>query len=270
METEQTNSTTTDHYLTTLKREFAKKQRASRTYSLRAFARHLGIPASSLALILKNKRPFPVAAAGKVCQKLNLSPRETQLFHQSVQLRRANLTTLTELKLPKVGVVLDEEAYFRVIAEWEHYAVLHLLDTRDFIANSTSVSDRLCITETRASDVLENLLNCGLLVADKNAQFSKTHAHVRTTEDILSPALRKSHKEALEMGLEKLETVSMDLRDYSSMTLAIDPSRLPHFKKLIREFRQKLTTFSEEGDLQEVYQFCFQMYPLTKIKKENL
>jgi uncharacterized protein (TIGR02147 family) len=251
-------------YLHVLKREFAKRQRVNPAYSLRSFSRFLGVPASSLALVLKEKRPFPIGLVPQIAAKLNLSPEEGAQFERSVLLKRVNLNALVDLPEPTVGAVLDDENYFRVIAEWEHYAVLHLMDIPGLEVAPATIANRLGISEARATDVWERLLDCGLLARDERGKVRKTYAHVKTTDDVSSQALRRSHTEALEMGIEKLNAVPIDKRDYSSLTLAIDSERIPQFKKLLKEFRQKLTSFSEEGNRREVYQFCFQMYPLTQ------
>ena len=59
----------------------------------------------------------------------------------------------------------------------------------------------------------------------------------------------------------------MELRDFSSTTVAIDLDKLPEVKTIIREFRQKMTTLLRDGKKTDVFQLAIQFYPLTKIDK---
>jgi uncharacterized protein (TIGR02147 family) len=250
-------------YISLLRGELARRQRDDTSYSLRSFAKYIGIPASSLALVLKNKRPFPTALIEKTCARLDLSPEQKDEFARSIHMTRLKLNNLLELKKP-TETILNEENHFRVIAEWEHYAVLSLVDTENFAEQK--IAERLGITELRAQDVVDRLLSCGLLTRNSGGKIIKTDANVATTEDILSPALRKSHKEYLEIGLEKLESIPLELRDFSASTMALDIQRMPEIKKLIRDFRKRLMAFAEKGKTTDVYQICLQLYPLTEVK----
>jgi uncharacterized protein (TIGR02147 family) len=90
---------------------------------------------------------------------------------------------------------------------------------------------------------------------------------LETSEDIESQALQESHSEALRIAAEKLERIPVGLRDFSSVTMAIDPKKLPEAKAIVREFQEKLYALLADGKKTEVYQFNFQLFPLTQ--KEN-
>ncbi len=75
--------------------------------------------------------------------------------------------------------------------------------------------------------------------------------------------------DTLDMGKNKLEEVELELRDFSSMTIAGNPEKLAEAKTIIREFRQKLASLLRDGEKTEVYQIAIQLYPLIKTSKEN-
>ena len=74
----------------------------------------------------------------------------------------------------------------------------------------------------RTEVVINNLRTAGLLEIDSEGLLVKVHSDVKTTEDISSQALRDSHKETLQLGISKIDTVAVEMRDFSSSTLAID------------------------------------------------
>ncbi len=252
-------------YLSKLEDEFARRQRQNPAYSLRAFARFLNIDASSLAAVFKRKRKLPSDKAQLIVKKLGFSPIEKQKFLTSLQASRASLAALALQNIAVPASTIDEERHFRIISEWEHYAVLTLAKVEGFQSNTAWIANRLGISELRARSALNRLLEAGLLKQDAKKGVTPTHARITTTEDIASESLRQAHKEALEMGARKLDTVEVLDRDYSIETLAFDPGKLGEAKALIREFREKLGALVQGDAPREVYQFCIQLYPLTQL-----
>lgn len=255
------------YYLKKLKEDFSRKKRGNAFYSLRAYARDLGIHPSTLSQVLLGNRPLPLKNANRVLERLSLNAKERTLFVDSLGKRHA---TIDQIPIPgRDERFLLDEAYFQIIAEWEHYAVLTLFDCAKFEPTLDHISERLHISKTRAEVVLDNLLQYGLLKRGANGALAKAHPSVRTTEDVASQALRASHRETLEIGKEKLQTVPMDLRDFSSMMVALDLSNLPKAKTVIREFRRKMLELLKTGKRTDVYQLAIQFYPLTRRKNEN-
>jgi uncharacterized protein (TIGR02147 family) len=243
------------------------KQRQNPNYSLRAYARDLGVHAATLSQVLKGTRPLPIKDSLQVVQKLQLPPKERTLFLESLYRSK---TKLDDIKIDQNDerFMLDE-SHYKAIAEWEHYAVLTLFDLEEFKCSLDEISKRLNITLNRSQVVIENLLQCGLLTLE-NGIYVKNIAPLRTTEDINNLALRNSHIETLEMGKTKLDEIEVMLRDFSAMTIAMDPLKLTEAKTIIREFRQKMAALLRNGKKSEVYHLAIQFYPLTTLKKETI
>ena len=255
------NNTDT-YYVKKLKEGLSLKQRVNPQYSLRAYAKFLGIHSSTLSQVFNNKRPLPSKVLKPIIEKLNLSAHEQVLFVESVNNYKSQ-SRQTETLMPDQRFILDE-SYAKVIAEWEHYAILTLFDLDQFTANSEEISNRLGITKNRTQVVLNNLIECNLLTISSHGLLEKTHSNVKTTEDIQSRALRDSHLETLEMGKTKIEEIEMGLRDFSSMTFAMDLERMPEVKIVIRDFRRKMAALLNSGKKTDVCQLAIQFYPITK------
>ncbi|MGE3608453.1 MAG: DUF4423 domain-containing protein [Bacteriovoracaceae bacterium] len=241
----------------------SQKQKSNPSYSLRAYARDLGMHPATLSQVMKGQRPLPIKNSHLVVDKLSLGPKEKTLFLESLYRSK---TTIDSIKIDENDerFMLDE-SYYKVIAEWEHYAVLTLFDVDSFDCSIDEVSKRLGITTNRSQVVIENLLTSGLLKLE-DGKYIKTQKHVRTTEDISSKALRESHLETLDIGKQKLDEIEVGLRDFSAMTIAVDPEKLTEAKTIIREFRQKMAALLRDGSRQDVYQLAIQFYPLTQIQ----
>ena len=251
------------YYLVKMREGLSLKQRNNPHYSLRAYARDIGIHPATLSQIINGKRGLPFKDADFVAKKLNLGPKEHALFKESLLQKKSTLESI-KVSVEDTRVMLDD-SFYRIIAEWEHYAVLELFNLSDFTRTKAEVAAKLDLTVNRTEVVITNLVTAGLIEIDPSGLLSKVHSDVKTTEDITSQALRDSHKEALHMGLSKIETVPVELRDYSSSTLALDISKVPEAKLIIRDFRRKMAALLSQGEKKEVYQLAIQFYPLSSM-----
>jgi uncharacterized protein (TIGR02147 family) len=264
----------TPYYLKKLREQFSRRQRGNHSYSLRAFARDLKIHPSTLSLVMLGKRPLPLKDAAKVLNGLGLNAKERTLFNESLGKKHLSLDKI-QISATDDRAFLDEETYFQVIAEWEHYAVLTLFDCDDFEPTPANISKALKVSVVRAEVVLENLLRYGLVKKSEHGILSKAFPRVRTTEDIASEALKASHQDTLVLSQQKLKEVPVELRDFSSLTVAIDLEKLTEAKTIIREFRQKMGELLKTGHKTDVYQLAVQFFPLTQatvnpVKRDHL
>ena len=256
------------YYIQKLKEEFSKRQRRNPSFSLRAYARFLGVNIGTLSGIFSHRRHLPIKRASQVIKKIGLSPEETRRFLSSILDQKISLKNLADVDAVSVDTILDESIHFDVIACWEYYAFLSLLCTHDYRQDFDWIASRLGISKARVEVVTSHLVRLNLIVFDPvTEKFKQTSRKLGTSQDVVSSALRKAHQEALEMAAERLNSVPVELRDYSIETLAIDAKKIPEAKKLIREFRQKFSALLESKNQHEVYQLCIQMYPLTTVRE---
>lgn len=258
------------YFRTALREELARRQRTNPSYSLWAFAKQLGIQPPTLSAVLTGKRPLPTAMAEALPEKLSFSPAEKKRFLGSVYTQKASSSPNPSSEHESSARILREELHHKIIAEWEHYAILTLADTRGFQAKKSWIAKRLGISDVRAQTALDRLVQSGLMSVDASGKARLHQVNVHTgSEDVASVALRHSHREALTMGIEKLESVPLEKRDYSTMTIAVSTDRMKDAKKLIRGFQKQLSELLEDGKRTEVYQICVQLYPMTELQELN-
>ena len=106
------------------------------------------------------------------------------------------------------------------------------------------------------------------MIEIRDGKFKQTSKPLKTKTDVPSEAVRKYHKQNLDLAKERIESVSLDERDYSSITMAINPAKLGKAKKMISEFKQKLCKELESGEAEEVYTFAAQLFPISARKKK--
>lgn len=255
-------------YVEKLKSTLDAKQAQNKSYSLRAMARDLEMAPSTLSLVFKGKRQLPKKNLEKAIEFLEMSPVDESLFRENYFRRKTKLENIKISEHYLKRVMVDENHY-NILSQWEYYGVLTLAECDDFCSDHMWISKRLGLRKERVDEVVRGLISAKLLEKNLAGEYRLTQGPLRTTEDINSKALKTSHLETLDIGKEKLENTAVELRDYSSMTVAIDPSKLSEAKSIIREFRQKMGSLLRDGQKTEVYQMAIQLYPLTQIGESN-
>ncbi len=243
-----------------LNETFTETQGKNPLFSLRAFARRLELSPSALSEILKGKRRVSKKMALRVVENLGLPRSESErllgLFPERPSRKKHNGAYLSPL------VELPRDQY-QLISDWYHFAILSLAELPGSRMNSIWVSGRLNITVENAEAALERLERLELLKRDDQGNLRTTGLEYSTSDEIPETSLRKAHSANFELARQSLERDSLDLRDFTAVTLAIDVSRMPAAKKMIREFQDRLAAYLEGGVKNEVYKICVQFFPLT-------
>src|SRR4051812_2340511 len=99
-----------------LKSELSKRCERNPRYSLRAFARSLGVSHTVLSLVLAGKRPLARKSALRISERLELDPTQKATFLQFGD---------PGPRFQAQQLSLDQ---FALIADWYHYAILSLLE----------------------------------------------------------------------------------------------------------------------------------------------
>ncbi len=243
-----------------LVRELTRRQIRNGSYSLRCFARDLNVSSGSLSAILNGKRAVGRNVSKRISDRLGLSQNEYLQFLMGVEQGAPEKSECQWQELP------DDQ--FRIISDWEHYAILSLIKTEDFKYDSQWIGNRLGISHYRVAAAIERLLRVRLVEESGNTLVRLTQS-VTTTRDVPSTAIRESHRQILEQSIQSIDGVSLELRDLSSVTLPVDMSNIPAMKEVIREFRRSFFERFTNGELKEVYNLCIQLVPVSVVRSQK-
>lgn len=246
------------NYRTFLKEELEKRRQANSLYSLRAFSRQLRMSPAQLSQIMSGKRPLTAKAAFRVAEILNLSPLETTSFIES---------TLQAGAMADAGPTEIKEEEFQLVADWYHLAILSLSELRNHRADPRWIAGQLGITVSQASEALQRLHRLKIIEI-KGGKIRQIMKPIKTTSDIPSAAIQIYHRQNLDKAKEKLETVPVADREYSTITMAVSRKNLPKAKKMILDFKRKLCGLLEQGEKQAVYSLAIQLFPVSKLEEK--
>jgi uncharacterized protein (TIGR02147 family) len=152
---------------------------------------------------------------------------------------------------------------YHLISDWYSFAILALAETEGFRDSPAWVAKLLKIKIPEAAKALQRLERLDLMTRDKTGHLVTTGEQLATSTDTANLYLRKSHHQNLELARQSLDLDPVERRDFSSMTMAIDPQKLPQAKAMVQDFRRKLCAFLESGKKKEVYKICIQLFPLS-------
>ena len=232
---------------------YEKLKEKNPSYSIRSFSQRLGVNSGALSQILNGKRSISETMAHRLLDGIGLSPLEKQKL-----LQEASSSSDTSL------VVLENDRY-RLVADWQHFAILALVGTKGFQPSVDFIAERLQIPKRLAKSSVERLERVQLLDTSKKP-WRVASLNITTSDHTANLSLRQSHQKNLELAARSLEKDSVDVRDFVAITVSTNPKKIKKAKTLIRKFRDELSEVLGSGHKTEVYKLCMQLIPLTQME----
>ncbi len=232
--------------------DLARRQLHHPQFSMRAYARYLGLNPTSLSLYLRGKRELDAKSIEKVRGRL---------------VSRTN-TSFQTPETGATGYVQIEASKLRILSDWHYFAILSLMETTDYVDDPDWIARRLGLTVPAAKKALETLEACAAIVYRKGRRFP-AELRFRTSDGVRDLAVQRSHLQALDLARMAIETEPVELRNFSAITLALDPKLIPEAARRITRFRRSLAKFLEQGKQTEVYRMSFQLFPLSKPSQKS-
>jgi Helix-turn-helix. len=242
-----------------LQRQLTDRCKRNPRYSLRAFAKSLEVDPSTLSQILSGKRSLTKRSIRSFTDRIGASPEELQEFGL---LSGPEQDGVAEKAFQQVA--LDT---FSVMAEWYHYAILELTYVDGFQASARWISHKLGITAEEAKAAIERLQRLGLLLVDANS-MTKSARHLTNQSSVnTSAAHRELQRQVIEKALLAVDECIPSEKDITSMTMAIDETKMDQARDMIRKFRRELCALMEDGKQTRVFNLTVQLYPLSKTEE---
>jgi uncharacterized protein (TIGR02147 family) len=252
--------------------EFEGRKSRNPGYSLRAFARDLGLAAPKLSEILRGKCGLSEASARRLVIKLGLTDNEAEVFINLVVLKHGRRSQEREaakenLKKLKNAVDFNEISLesFKILADWYHFAILELTEIQDFKSDSAWIAKKLKITKDLAEKAITRLFDFGLLAQKKDGSWYQTKATLATPSGVPSTAIRSHHRQILNQASDALLDVPVAERDFSATTMAIASDQLEDVQKMIKKFRRELAAkLAKAPEKDRVYCLALQFFPFDR------
>lgn len=258
-----------------LKEELFNRKKKNEAYSLRSFAKTLGVSPTYLSLVFTGQRRLTHPKALSISRKLawslprrkyftTLAEYETTSSEQDRSFLIKELLKLGQLSRQVPSLDVDK---FVVISDWHHGAILTLLTLPKLAATVETIAYRLNITTAECEQALQRLLRLGLVDQDKNLSWQPTHRSIEI-KSTPSKAIQIYHKEVLRKAMVAIDQQEFSEREFSNLTFTVDSKNLPIAKKRILEFKQEMQHLLEGENPTSLYQMSIQLFRVDRTKRE--
>lgn len=265
-------------HLLTLQNELENRLRQNPSYSLRAFAKDLQVSPSWLSDFLKNKKGLSEKKALEIAARLNLNPKELDLFILST---KASHSRSSKEKNKASLEIKNKSDSFRsfvkvkknqqtLLNTWYSQAILELTELEDCGHTISWFTKKLGLPHLLVESTIQKLIEHQLLEFKYNKYKAIYHA-TQSTVDIPSDDIKYYHKDVLEMAKSSIFTDSAKDREINNMTLSFTKSKMTEAKLFIRQFQYDFAEkfYNETDPKDSVYQLSVQFFRLDKNLNEN-
>ncbi len=264
------------NYRTLLTEEFEKRTSRNSRYSLRSFARDIGISSSRLSEILNEKCGLSRNRALLIAKKLGLSGSEIERFGDLVEAehgRSALRKEIAKKKLQAKEIPENQQLQmdaFRIISDWYHYAILELTHLRGFKSDISWIAKNLNISVTEVQLALGRLERLELIEWQNNKLIAK-ESFLASPDGVPSDSLKKFHSQILDKIKDSIYLQTVEERNLSAIVLAFNSQNYTEATSRIKTFRREFNrdfghdVAQKNLDLPDsVYCLAIQFFKITK------
>lgn len=243
-------------------------------YSMRSFARDLGVASSTLSEVMAGKKGISPKRALHFAQVLKLPEWQIQLFcdlatqeHAKSPIARKDAETRLKDRKQQNSVHLLNQTATRSLTSWIDLAILELTYLSDFKPSHAWISKKLSVEESLVAESVERLKTAKLLkINETTKKWMDASPLFSTTDGIPNESVRKFHRSVLQLAIKKLETADVNRRTVKTAVISISIDRIPRAKKILDEAISKIVSLADESgqDREDVLCFSTQLFSLLK------
>lgn len=261
-------------YRTWLKSLYDERKAQDAFFSWRYLAGRLGVDASYLVRVAQGNRHLSEEALENLAAFAGLRGRDLEIFRALAAFNRSRgereqqecWKHLQELRSPGTTPLPDDHVDF--FRRWFPVVVRTLGGLTGFVDDPRWIADRLDppVDEDEAAQALELVKRLGLLRQDAEGRWAPAEPFVSSPPGMDPAVMRAFQKRMIGLAGESLDRHPPDLRDITTLTLALDIEDLPEAKERLRTLRESMLRLSAESPSpRQVYQLNLQLFPLTRV-----
>jgi len=239
-----------------LKREFSRRQRINKKYSLRAFAKYLGLSHAALSEMLAGKRRISVQNVRRIGGALGWSERDLDKALRSVEKDPLNFSQLS-----------DEQV--ETLSEWYYNVILELFLLENFDQSTAWIAKATGLSEGQVHAALLELEEAGQIRRTRSGEWKVVNHMTTTLGNVRSKAaIHKLQKQFLQRQAAALDHAPVEEQSMMGLTIPMDPADLPEARKIIYRCIKDLSRLLNRKGVRrsEVYRLQLGLFPLTRAR----
>ncbi len=259
-----------EDYLRILQHEFQERKKKNNKYSLRAFAKFLGVSHALLSLVFLKKKGLSLKMADKISTKLSLSYLERNIFIKSVEKcfsRSAKKKTtaghaLSELHKHKQFTALNHETITQ-LDHWAYIGVFEVIHSK----KAQTTKDICFFLDLKPSLTLKVLTYLQEIsaISEENGVFTALSSSLQTTNDIPAKAMVSYHISMAQKAIASIQQQPVHMREFQNAILTVNQDSIGEAKTMIRNFIHEFNTrFYVDNDKSQLYSLIVNFFKLGK------
>jgi uncharacterized protein (TIGR02147 family) len=250
-----------------LQSELGRRCANNPQYSMRAFAKYLGVDHASLSQLLRGKRALTGRTILKLGTRLGLDRHAVDGYvaREAIWARNSE----DEPSLIEVRQLADDTS--AVISDWYHYAILELTRLHNFKPDSRWIARVLGITADDVNLALSRLLRLGLLeMVARDRWIDRSGNTTASLAEFNRAAVERLSEQVHRLMLKAIGTLPEGRYEHSSTTVALSTAQLPAVLERIARFRRELIALFDQGCVRDdVYQLEINLFPMTTLHRDK-
>jgi len=253
-------------------------------YSYGVLAQRAGFRARDYLLrVMRGEKKLSIEGAARLAEALDLSGHEHEYFIALVQYNQSKKDAEKDSAWRRVQTILSKSRggskprritgiHRDILAESYHLALRSYLEMRPTGDDWEGLAKRLLPSRTPSAirRSMKLLQQGGLVEKLADGLWHTTDKSLSIPPDVGGPALRSFHRDCLQLAEKSLETVSVQERHLSGLTLGISPQTYELFCQRLQELHLE---FGQLADLDEkadqVYHLSLSLFPMTRRAPEE-
>lgn len=247
-------------FVSRLNSELLLRMEKNEQYSLRAFARDLGVDPSNLSKLLRRKNKASLSQIKYLAKSLKITDDEVSDY---IEFRSTGGSYFSPHRKPE-----DFQ-----LNHWKYMAIMEVIcNSKEQVSSKDSIIAKLSLDEEEVQYCLEFLVEgkyISSLGEDKYKSDSGENGFLagRFSSDHTKKNLYKSYLEASQYALDnRLNSENV----FTTMTLSFDKDKYleakEYLKKISLEFDEKFCSKKENS---EIYNLNLNFYPLARVDEVN-
>jgi uncharacterized protein (TIGR02147 family) len=251
---------------------FEKKKQANPCVSYRMIANKVGYKAPSyLPSLLTGKINMSLGMCLKFGSEMKLSKKANDYFQNMVlfcnapshEEKQIYFDKMRSFKEATVHIVASDQ--YRYYEKWYHSATRALLDFFPF-RDEYEMIGKLLIPAVSPQDICASvhlLQELKMIALSSDGCYHPTDDVISSGYDATGMAINTFLFNSLRLSESALGKFRMDERTFSCLTLGISKKGYDEIRQELREFRRKVMKIATDDTADRIYQFGFQLFPLS-------
>lgn len=230
-----------------LKKIFSDRVAKNPAYSLRSFARDLGLSPASISLLLNGNRGISPQMATKISHKLPLSAEQkTHFIHLATAhySRNRDARKIAEDFLNSrehIAAINKIQVSEVLLKNWYHLALLEAINDQHFVPTVENLSKRFNLSPTQVTQALQDLLSIKAIIKTGEDSYRDNLGNLQVENTPNSPPLRDFHAQIMDLGKKALVEQSSEQLYSQSVVFSISDELIPELRQSIGRFLNDLT-----------------------------